>query len=162
MLTISWTHSITAINQFSSQRNQSRTKNPNSQMFWWKGGSIYRKSTWNGQYTSFQSWIPLEQKGNLIHSLCTEVRWICIEDTTDIKLDKLRQTLINYGYPPRFPEKNLKLKQQHECPQNQRRLSRWTFRLKEVLQKFWNTNFQELWRKPFIHLKFALSFLVSL
>ncbi|CAH8657305.1 unnamed protein product [Schistosoma guineensis] len=69
--------------------------------------SIYRKPTWNGQYTNFHSWVPLIRKRNLIHSLSSRIRRICSNDTIDGELFYLRQTLIKNGYPPRFIDRNL-------------------------------------------------------
>ncbi|CAH8855958.1 unnamed protein product, partial [Trichobilharzia szidati] len=76
--------------------------------------SIYRKPTWNGQYTNFHSWVPLRRKRNLIHSLSSRIRRICSSDTIDGELERLRQVLIENGYPPRFIEKNMKPREKPE------------------------------------------------
>ena len=70
--------------------------------------SIYRKPTFTGQYTNFNSWVPLGRKRNLIRSLCYRIRRICSIETIDAELDKLRAILLNNGYPKRFIEQNIK------------------------------------------------------
>nr|CAH8860241.1 unnamed protein product [Trichobilharzia regenti] len=70
--------------------------------------SIYRKPTFTGQYTNFNSWVPLGRKRNLIHSLCSRIRKICSPETIDRELDNLRSNLLNNGYPKRFIERNIK------------------------------------------------------
>ncbi|CAH8682076.1 unnamed protein product [Schistosoma rodhaini] len=69
--------------------------------------SMYRKPTWNGQYTNFHSWDPLSRKKNLIHSLSSRIKRICSNDTINEELFNLQQTLIKNGYPPRFVDSNL-------------------------------------------------------
>nr|CAH8842106.1 unnamed protein product [Trichobilharzia regenti] len=70
--------------------------------------SIHRKPTWNGQLTSFYSWVPIQQKRNLIKSLATRIRRICSPDVLETELDILREIFIQNGYPIRFIDKNMK------------------------------------------------------
>ncbi|CAH8436738.1 unnamed protein product [Schistosoma rodhaini] len=76
--------------------------------------SMYRKPTWNGQYTNFHSWVPLSRKRNLIHSLSSRIKRICSSDTINEELLHLRQTLIKNGYPPRFVDSNLTSRRQQQ------------------------------------------------
>lgn len=71
------------------------------------GRSMHRKPTWNGQLTSFYSWIPIQQKRNLNKSLDTLIRRICSPDALEAGLDLLKEISQN-GYPPRFIDKNVK------------------------------------------------------
>ncbi|CAH8606449.1 unnamed protein product [Schistosoma rodhaini] len=69
--------------------------------------SIFRKQTWNGQLTNFYSWVPLNRKRNLIHSLCYRIHRICSTECINEELEFLKKTLMKNGYPDRFIEKNM-------------------------------------------------------
>ena len=64
--------------------------------------SVYRKSTWTGQYVHFDSFTPLKLKRNLIKSLTTRTIKICSEDTIERDMENLKQIFIKNGYPVRF------------------------------------------------------------
>lgn len=73
--------------------------------------SVYRKSTWNGQYVHFESFVPLKQKRNLVRCLTKRAERICTEDTLKDELEFIRNIFIQNGYPMRFVEKHMCLKQ---------------------------------------------------
>nr|CAH8866898.1 unnamed protein product [Trichobilharzia regenti] len=70
--------------------------------------SIHRKPTWNDQLTRFSSWVPIQQKRNLIKSLATSIRYICRPGVLGTELVILREIFIHNGYPIRFIGKNIK------------------------------------------------------
>ncbi|CAH8866287.1 unnamed protein product [Trichobilharzia szidati] len=76
--------------------------------------SIHRKPTWNGQLTSFYSWVLISRKRNLIRSLATCVRRICSSDTMEEEPNFLKETFIQNVYPSRFVDKNIKQKIQKQ------------------------------------------------
>ena len=47
--------------------------------------SVCRKKTWNGQYTNFNSFVPIKQKQNLVRCLTYRARNICPEAHWDKK-----------------------------------------------------------------------------
>ena len=68
--------------------------------------SVYRKSTWTGQYLHFTSFTPLKEKRALVKTLFTRARRICSEDSLQHELQVITNTLLENGYPKRFIEKN--------------------------------------------------------
>ena len=72
--------------------------------------SIHRKPTWVGQYTHFQSFVPLRYKRNLIKCLVSRANRICTDDCLPHELELIRNTLRENGYPDRFISKNMKHK----------------------------------------------------
>ena len=64
--------------------------------------SVYRKPTWTGQYTHFRSFVPLQQKRNLIRTLTHRARLICSPDTLEAELLHITDVLKENGYPDRF------------------------------------------------------------
>ena len=64
--------------------------------------SIYRKPTWTGLYTSFQSFVPRRYKANLVKCLFERARKICSEESLESEFDFIRRVLIDNGYPPFF------------------------------------------------------------
>ncbi|BHF72983.1 hypothetical protein SprV_0401605600 [Sparganum proliferum] len=69
--------------------------------------SVYRKKTWSGQYTNFASFVPLQQKRNLVRCLAQRARKICSTDSIEEELRKIQGLLRENGYPDRFIAKNL-------------------------------------------------------
>ncbi|CAH8544682.1 unnamed protein product [Dicrocoelium dendriticum] len=78
------------------------------------GGSlqrcVYRKSTWNGQYTNFYSFVPLRFKRNLINTLVSRAERICSNDTLAEELECIRLVLRENGYPESFIRANMEHK----------------------------------------------------
>ncbi|CAI2738781.1 unnamed protein product [Dicrocoelium dendriticum] len=68
---------------------------------------VYRKRTWNGQYTNFYSFVPLRSKRNLIFSLTSRAERICSNDTLSEELQRIRLTLKENGYPDGFIKANM-------------------------------------------------------
>nr|VZI51208.1 unnamed protein product [Spirometra erinaceieuropaei] len=69
--------------------------------------SVYRKKTWSGQYTNFASFVPLQQKRNLVRCLAQRARKICSTDSIEEELRKIQDFVSENGYPERFIEKNI-------------------------------------------------------
>lgn len=69
--------------------------------------SIYRKPTWSGQYTNFNSFVPLKQKRNLIYCLTSRAKKICSEDALDQELLTIANILRLNGFPDRFITKHI-------------------------------------------------------
>ena len=69
--------------------------------------NVYHKPTWTGQYTHFNSFVPLKIKRNLVQSLCARTRNICSDDVLEEELNALRNTLRANGYPDRFLDKHM-------------------------------------------------------
>lgn len=98
--------------------------------------------------------VPLNQKRNLIHSLCTRARRICIED-------EFQRMHINNVYLPRFIRQNLKPKQQCERVFIARKKTLFmNIQVKRHSTTFEKTGFRNLLEKHSIWLSFVLSFLV--
>ena len=73
--------------------------------------------TWTGQYTNSFSFVPLQQKWNLIKTLHHRIKTICTMDTIEDETKTLFTTLKENGYPEKFINKNLANKRQcRECP----------------------------------------------
>ena len=71
--------------------------------------TIYHKETWSGQYLNFNSYCPIQYKRGLVKTLAYRVRRLCSESVLDSELTKVKNTLIENGYPARFIDKHLKL-----------------------------------------------------
>ena len=69
--------------------------------------SVFRKTTWTGQYIHFQSFVPMKIKRNLIRCLYERACKICTPESLPKELDIIRETLRQNGYPDRFIEANL-------------------------------------------------------
>ena len=69
--------------------------------------NIFRKNTWTGQYTHFQSFTPLQYKINLVKCLSHRIKLLCSEDTVESEIDILKNTLRRNGYPDKFVKKYL-------------------------------------------------------
>ena len=68
--------------------------------------SVFRKETFSGVYTNFISFIPLEYKFGLVHTLLNR----CFNLSSDFfkfhhEVDKLRKILSKNAYPQKFIEK---------------------------------------------------------
>nr|VZI15882.1 unnamed protein product [Spirometra erinaceieuropaei] len=69
--------------------------------------SVYRKKTWSGQYMNFASFVPFQQKRNLVRCLAQRARKICSTDSIEEELRKIQDFLRENGYPDRFIAKNI-------------------------------------------------------
>ena len=68
--------------------------------------NVFRKETFSGVYTNFISFIPLEYKFGLVHTLLNR----CFNLSSDFfkfhhEVDKLRKILSKNAYPQKFIEK---------------------------------------------------------
>ena len=61
--------------------------------------SIYRKPTFNGQYIRWNSFSPKTRKISLIKTLVHRALMICSKTKLGPELDKIKQLLIDNGYP---------------------------------------------------------------
>ena len=68
--------------------------------------SVYRKSTWTGQYLHFTSFTPLKEKRALVRTLFLRARRICSDDSLTKELELITNTLLTNGYPKRFIDKH--------------------------------------------------------
>ncbi|BHF59378.1 hypothetical protein SprV_0100233500 [Sparganum proliferum] len=68
---------------------------------------VYRKKTWSGKYTNFASFVPLQQKRNLVRCLAHRVRKICSTDSIEEELGKIQDFLRENGYPDGFIAKSI-------------------------------------------------------
>ena len=68
--------------------------------------SVYRKSTWTGQYLHFTSFTPLKEKRALVKTLFSRARKICSDDSLGNELQLIKDTLLTNGYPERFINKH--------------------------------------------------------
>ena len=71
--------------------------------------SMHRKSTWTGQYLHYQSFVPHQQKANLVRTLAFRSTRICSEDTIEHELRELRSIFLQNGYPERLLEKYIRV-----------------------------------------------------
>ena len=69
---------------------------------------VYRRKTWNGQYTNFKSFVPIRQKQNLVRCITFRARNICSDDTLEQELAFIKNIFRENGYPDRFIEKNMR------------------------------------------------------
>jgi hypothetical protein len=70
--------------------------------------SVYRKSTWTGQYINFNSFVPCKQKRNLVRCLYNRATRICSDDSIGDEISTLKTVLKENGFPDRFINKNMK------------------------------------------------------
>ena len=68
--------------------------------------SVYRKSTWSGQYLHFTSFSPMREKRALVKTLFARARKICSEDSLTTELETVKNTLLSNGYPHGFIDKH--------------------------------------------------------
>ena len=61
--------------------------------------SVFRKPTFTGQYTRWDSFAPTGQKIKLIKSLTYRAPLICSKSTLPDELKKLKNILMNHSYP---------------------------------------------------------------
>lgn len=61
--------------------------------------SMYRKPTFSGQYTHWNSFSPEKNKIALIHTLVHSVLTICSEQKLDGELDNIKRILASIGFP---------------------------------------------------------------
>ena len=74
--------------------------------------SVYRKSTFTGQYLRWNSFSPHKRKINLIDTLVHRAFMICSKGKQDPEHDKLRSILLENGYPKHLINSTLKQKLQ--------------------------------------------------
>ena len=72
--------------------------------------TVYRKPTWVGQCTHFNSFVPLRFKRNLVRCLSSRARNNCTDDTLNEELQFIGSTLRENGYSDQFISKNIKHK----------------------------------------------------
>ena len=75
---------------------------------------VFRKSTWSGQYTHFQSFVPIQQKRNLVKCLAYRARRICSPECLGEELKFLSNVLRLNGYPDRFIDRHIEEKDHKE------------------------------------------------
>ena len=61
--------------------------------------SVYRKPTFTGQYSHWNSFGPKQCKTNLIDTLTHRALKICFKSTLKHELDNIRSILVQNGYP---------------------------------------------------------------
>lgn len=69
--------------------------------------SVYRKPTFTGQYTRWDSFTPTSHKINLIKSLTNRALKICSESTLKQELEALRMLFEKNGYPSGVVERTM-------------------------------------------------------
>ena len=72
--------------------------------------SVYRKPTFTGLYTKWSSFSPKSRKISLIHTLVHRALLICSPCRLDKELDKIREILVDNGYPLDIIDKQIDLK----------------------------------------------------
>ena len=74
------------------------------------GRSVYRKPTWTGLYTNFDSFVPFSYKVNLVRTLVNRAQRICSDvETFRAELRKLEEILCANNYPLSFVKKYISL-----------------------------------------------------
>ena len=68
---------------------------------------VHRKPTWNDQYIHFDSFVPRQQKLNLIHCLVRRAKDICTPDTIENELAFVKQIFLKNGYPEQLVQKTI-------------------------------------------------------
>ena len=71
--------------------------------------SVYRKPTFTGLYTRWDSFSPTSQKIGLIKSLKSRALKICSESMLQDEFDKLKDIFVENGYPIDVIEKHLRI-----------------------------------------------------
>ena len=61
--------------------------------------TVYRKSTFTGQYTRWDSSCSRQQNKNLVKCLANRAKKICSPNRLEEELDQIRKILTNNGYP---------------------------------------------------------------
>lgn len=64
--------------------------------------TIFRETTWVGQYTHFLSFIPTRCERNLVHCLYYRATRICSPETLKTEKNFILKTLESNGYPTAF------------------------------------------------------------
>ena len=72
--------------------------------------SIFRKKTFTGLYQRWDAFSPEQVKINLIHMLVHRAVSICTKSMLEEELGKIREILLNNGYPSDIVDKNIRLK----------------------------------------------------
>ena len=72
--------------------------------------SVYRKPTFSGVFTNYESFIPMYQKRGLLHTLLHRSFSICCDfETFHFEIDHLKTILIKNNYPLNFIDSCIKL-----------------------------------------------------
>ena len=82
--------------------------------------SVFRKSTFTGQYVRWNSFCDKRRKTNLVKTLVHRAKTICSEEKLPNELEYIRSMLINNGYPGGMISKIIRIqlsgdKQQEPC-----------------------------------------------
>ena len=72
--------------------------------------SVYRKPTFSGLYTRFNSFCPLTRKRSLVHILVHRAMKICSPSALDAELAFLKEVFCKNGYPEHFVTSCIKRK----------------------------------------------------
>ena len=66
--------------------------------------SVYRKSTFTGDYISWTSFCPRKRKTNLISCLANRAFKLCSAEKLESELQKIREIFLQLGYPDEVVE----------------------------------------------------------
>ena len=105
----------------------------------WATTRLYHKTTWNGQYTNFYSFVPMSYNWSLVRGLANRLHKISSKEFLDSDMLSLKQALLANGYPESFIEHYTKLHQRsstHEPNKASRRVVRFKFRSKVISEVF--------------------------
>ena len=69
--------------------------------------SVYRKTTFTGQYVNFQSYCTKRRKVNLIRTLCDRAMKLCSTDYLNEEIETISKLMINNGFPEHLVEKTI-------------------------------------------------------
>ena len=78
--------------------------------------SVYRKPTFTGLYTRWDSFSPTNQKISLMRSLTSRAHKICSPSTLHGELAKLREIFLDNGYPGYLVERIIKAPESRKAP----------------------------------------------
>ena len=73
---------------------------------------VYRKSTLTGQYLCWESFTPVERKASLVSTLVHCALRICSKSKLKKGIDRLKEILLDNGYPEEFVLQQLSEKDQ--------------------------------------------------
>ena len=85
--------------------------------------SVYRKPTFTGLYTRWDSFAPTNQKINLIKSLTSRAVRICSEEKLPAEIVKLKVLFAENGYPAGLVDRTIKMVQLQRGTENRRVLA---------------------------------------
>ena len=70
--------------------------------------SVYRKPTFTGLYTRWDSFVPTSQKINLIKSLTSRAKKICSPSMLEAEVAKLMDIFVKNGYPAHIVDRTIR------------------------------------------------------